>query len=59
MGSPHLLERAFELGASGECKDIVDLERRLKREGYDQVSAHLSGTSLRRQLAAAIKRAAS
>ena len=53
-----LIERAFELSASGACRDIIDLERRLKREGFEGVSAHLSGKSLRRQLADAIRRAA-
>ena len=57
MNSSNLLERAFELSSSGDCKDVVDLERRLKREGYEGVTAHLSGKSLRRQLADAIRQA--
>ena len=57
MNSAGLLERAFQLSASGECKNIGDLERRLKGEGYEGVAAHLAGKSLRRQLAAGIKSA--
>jgi hypothetical protein len=44
------LERAFELAGSGSCRTISDLEKQLKREGFGQVSAHLSGGSIRKQL---------
>lgn len=58
MHSSTMLERAFVLSASGECRDVADLERRLKREGYDGVAAHPAGKSLRRQLSEAIRRSA-
>jgi hypothetical protein len=45
-----ILERAFDLAGSGSCRTISDLEKQLKREGYSQVAAHLSGLSIRRQL---------
>jgi hypothetical protein len=44
------LERAFELAGSGSCRTISDLEKQLKREGFSQVAAHLSGLSIRKQL---------
>jgi hypothetical protein len=30
-----IMERAFELARSGECKTIKEIQRQLKREGYD------------------------
>jgi hypothetical protein len=44
------LERAFELARGGECGDLRELELRLKREGYERVTIHLAGPSVRRQL---------
>ena len=39
-------------------KDLQDLMRRMKREGFTGVQAHLEGPSLRKQLAARIKASA-
>ena len=50
MTSPNVLERAFELARSGECRDVDEMERRLSREGYTDVSGHFRSQSLRRQL---------
>jgi hypothetical protein len=47
-----IVERAFELAASGECRDAREVERRLKWEGYEAVAAHLDSASLRKQLRA-------
>jgi len=55
MNELNPIERAFELARSGECKDILDLERRLKRDGYASVSQHLGAPSLRKQLSTMIK----
>ncbi len=47
---PSTLERAFELARSGECASTAEIRLRLKREGHDQVEAHLQGPSISRQL---------
>lgn len=52
MESKHVLERAFELARSGACRDLVELEEKLKREGFEQVYAHMKGPSVRKQLRA-------
>lgn len=44
------VQSAFALARSGDCSSIDDIRRRLKRDGHDQVDAHLSGPSLIRQL---------
>ena len=46
-----LLERAFELARSGKVGTVDELVRRLKREGFLLVDAHIAGSSrLRREL---------
>jgi hypothetical protein len=50
------VERAFEIARSGVSPSIDDLKRRLKREGYDSVDAHLMGASIKRELTLLIKR---
>jgi hypothetical protein len=47
--APSIIERAFQLARSGGCAKIDDIIRRLKKERFDFVDAHLS-TSLRRDL---------
>jgi hypothetical protein len=47
---PGLVERAFELASSGACHNLLEVELRLKEEGYSQVYEHLSGGGLRVQL---------
>jgi hypothetical protein len=49
-GRPHLIERALELARSGQFERTTQLRQVLKREGYDAVEAHLSG-SLAKQIA--------
>jgi hypothetical protein len=49
------IERAFGIARSGSSRSIEDLKRRLKREGYDSVEAHLSGASIKRELTKLIK----
>ena len=49
------VERAFEIARSGASLSIEDLKRRLKREGYDSVDAHLTGASIKRELTKLIK----
>ena len=52
MTAQTTLERAFELARSGSCASVNDIRRQLKAERYDQVEAHLSGSSISRQLRA-------
>lgn len=50
MTGDNPIERAFALARSGQCSDLKELERQLKREGFTNVLQHLSGPSLRRQI---------
>ena len=43
-----IIERAFELAP--ECENIEAVRSALKREGYSNIDAHLSGPSLRGDL---------
>ncbi|HEX8215064.1 MAG TPA: hypothetical protein VF582_06280 [Allosphingosinicella sp.] len=57
MNGLSTVERAFELARSGECANIQELQRRLKREGFGLAMAHLASPSLRKQLVTLIKEA--
>jgi hypothetical protein len=46
------IERAFELALDGSCRSLDDIRRRLAREQYAHVDAHLAGTTIRKQLKA-------
>lgn len=46
------LERAFELARSGRFASVSDIRLALRRERFDQVEAHLAGSSIARQLRA-------
>jgi hypothetical protein len=50
MTNDSIIQRAFGLAASGSVHTVAELEKALKREGFSQVSDHLSGPSLRIQL---------
>ena len=50
MQTPTTLERAFSLARSGTCLGVSDIRRTLKNERYDNVEAHLSGSSIGKQL---------
>jgi len=52
MHSPTTLERAFVLARSGTCAGVNDIRVALKREGFDQVEAHLAGHAIAKQLRA-------
>ena len=52
---PAIIERAFEIAASGEFSYIADLTRRLNREGYEMASAHLAGPLIRAQIKSAMR----
>jgi hypothetical protein len=51
----NIIERAFAIAP--ECGSIEELKRRLMREGYLQVNAHLSGRQIRRDLLQRLNRA--
>lgn len=44
------VERAFQIAGAGGCRDVEDLIRKLKQEGYMNAPSHLGGQSVRRQL---------
>lgn len=44
------LERAFALAEAGSCRTVTDIRTQLKREQFDSVDAHLSGSSIQKQL---------
>jgi hypothetical protein len=52
-----LIQRAFELAASGEYANVTQISEQLSKEGYVAVRGHLEGTSLRRQLSKACRNA--
>jgi hypothetical protein len=49
------VSRAFELAKSGTCKNINDIRRRLKQEGYSAIDEHFSGPTMKRQLTILLK----
>lgn len=52
------VRRAFELAESGEFQSIPEIAACLKKEQYDTVEAHLSGSLIKKQLHAAMHKAA-
>lgn len=48
MGDATVIERAFQLAQ--ECGSIDELRRKLTREGYTNVAAHLDGRHIRSQI---------
>jgi len=52
-----VIERAFELARTGGCRTMDDIRRRLSRECYIAVDAHLAGASIRKQLKALMREA--
>lgn len=45
-----IIERAYELAKSGRCKDVREIERHLKSEGYRGFYADMAGPALRKAL---------
>jgi len=50
MSGPSTVERAYQLAASGQCRTIEEIAKRLKAEKMDSVEAHLGGTGIRKDL---------
>jgi tRNA G26 N,N-dimethylase Trm1 len=48
------VERAFELARDGQCRSVDDVRRKLAKEGYESVDAHLMSAAIKTQLKAAI-----
>jgi len=48
MTGTNVIERAFQLAP--ECGSLGELKRKLIREGYFQVEAHLSGRQIKTQI---------
>jgi len=48
MYGVNIIERAFQL--AGECGSIREVRRRLLREGYVNVQAHLMGRQIHREI---------
>lgn len=46
----HIIERAFELARSGECRRMADIHQQLRSEGFTQIQAYLGGRSIKDQL---------
>ena len=45
----NIIERAFQIAP--ECGSVDEVKKRLVREGYFNVSAHLAGRQIRSQIA--------
>lgn len=52
-GRMDIIQRAFELARSGECKSKEELEKRLRREGFSAVHGHLAGHRITSELRSA------
>ena len=50
MSDTKLLERAYEIARSGQVGNVDELIVALAREGYRQLEAHFTYSSLRREL---------
>ncbi len=48
------IERAFQLARSGACHSVADIRTQLSAEGHEGVHGHLNGSSIQRQLRAAL-----
>ncbi len=55
MPQGNTVARAFELARGGACRNVDDIRRQLKHEGYVNYEAHLSGLSIRKQLVALMR----
>lgn len=51
------VERAFQLAK--HCATVDEIRAKLKKEGYSNVDAHLTGGSIRSDLARALKKRSS
>jgi hypothetical protein len=54
MSDGDIIVRAFALARSGSYRDVADVRRQLKSEGFANVEGHLSGRSITQQLRTSI-----
>jgi len=47
---PGIIERAYQIAASGDVVDILHIKMQLNLEGYFEIDAHLDGSRLRGDL---------
>ena len=50
MPQIHVVERAFQLARSGQFRNLPEIRLRLHAEGYDGITAHLGGPSIKKQI---------
>ena len=48
--SAHIIERAFQLAQSGDCRSLTEIQQQLRREGFTRIPEHLHGRSIKNQL---------
>ena len=48
--STSIIERAYQLARSGQCKGMQDIRRQLRVEGYGGPQDELTGLGIRRHL---------
>ena len=54
MQAVSIIERAYQLAV--QCSTFLEIKAELKKEGYAQVEAHLSGRKIRADLSGLLKR---
>ena len=54
MHDVSIIERAYQLAE--RCSTILEVKAEMKREGYAQVEAHLTGRKIRTDLSELLKR---
>jgi hypothetical protein len=55
MAQQTTVERAFELARSGAYRNVGEIRRQLKLEGFSSYEEHLAGVSIKKQLLALMK----
>lgn len=48
----NVIQRAYEIAREGQCRTTAEIGRKLASEGFESVTTHLSGPTIRRQLKA-------
>lgn len=56
-GTDNIIERAFQLARSGDCRNLGEIQQALSREQFTQIQAHLGGRAIKAQLLKLIAKA--